>query len=158
MNFDDPPSPSAVVRTALGAATALSAIAFVVVSLGSGGIEWKLGALVLALWGAYGFFGSFLGGVVEPLGRFFGAQRAGGALPPEESRITIDQETAALERVLAAEPPLPAHRTILAGIRLAEIYRTHQHDEGKAGALRARLAAAYPGAPELEYVRPPTAG
>jgi len=43
------------------------------------------------------------------------------------------------------------HREILAGIRLAEIYRTHQHDPAKSAALLARLRAKYPDAPELRY-------
>jgi hypothetical protein len=43
---------------------------------------------------------------------------------------------------------------VLAGIRLAEIYRTHQHDAAKAEAVIARLVSRYPDAPELKYVRP----
>ena len=43
---------------------------------------------------------------------------------------------------------------MLAGIRLAEIYRTHQHDVAKAEQVITRLVARYPDAPELAYVRP----
>ena len=43
---------------------------------------------------------------------------------------------------------------MLAGIRLAEIYRTHEHDAAKAEAVIARLISRYPDAPELKYVRP----
>jgi predicted component of type VI protein secretion system len=68
---------------------------------------------------------------------------------PAETRITIEQETALLERQLDADPPPPAHRAALAGIRLAEIYRTHQHAPAQADALIARLTARYPDAPEL---------
>src|SRR5207245_2738412 len=67
---------------------------------------------------------------------------------------TVDeQERAALERLRGALPPPSPHRLIIAGIRLAEIYRTHQKDAAKADALIARLAAEHPDAPELKYVR-----
>jgi len=92
-------------------------------------------------------------GAVEPLGRFLGGALTGGAMPGGPT-ITIDDETAMLEHVLDADPPLPRHRTVLAGIRLAEIYRTHQHDAAKAEQVIARLVARYPDAPELAYVRP----
>jgi hypothetical protein len=63
-------------------------------------------------------------------------------------RIDIEQETQMLEALLAHPPPV-RHRELLAGIRLAEIYRTHQHDRGKSDALLARLRAKYPDAHEL---------
>jgi hypothetical protein len=90
--------------------------------------------------------------VVEPLGRFFQAQLAGGEMPAG-TRITIEQETALLERLLDADPPPSAHRAALAGIRLAEIYRTHQQAPTQADALIARLTARYPDAPELAQAR-----
>src|SRR2546422_494975 len=95
------------------------------------------------------------GGLRPPpgLGQFLGDQLTGGM--PGSTGITIDQETASLEHLLAADPPPPPHRVIIAGIRLAEIYRTHQRDVPKADALIARLAAQYPDAPELRYLRPP---
>ena len=70
--------------------------------------------------------------------------------------LSIEAEVAALERLLAGNPPPPPprHRVLMAGIRLAEIYRTSQHDAAKADALIARLASQYPDAPELKYVRP----
>ena len=55
---------------------------------------------------------------------------------------------------LDADPAPPPHRVVLAGIRLAEIYRTHQHDAAKAEAVIARLVSRYPDAPELNNVRP----
>ncbi len=156
VNFDDPPSPRAVVRGILGGATLLVAIALVVVSAGSGRIEWKLVTLTLTLWGAWSFFDTLFGSLVEPLGRFVENALTGGDMPGGEGAgITIELETATLERLLAADPPPPAHRAILAGIRLAEIYRTHLHDAAKADALITRLATRYPDAPELRYVRPP---
>ena len=68
--------------------------------------------------------------------------------------ITIQDETAMLEHLVDADPPPPPHRVVLAGIRLAEIYRTHEHDAAKAEAVIARLMRRYPDAPELKYVRP----
>lgn len=137
----------------LGAALGLASLALVILLVSSGRIDWRLVALVLTLWGAWGFFDSIFGSLVEPLGRFLGGALTGGAMPGG-STITIDQETAMLERLLDADPPPPAHRAALAGIRLAEIYRTHQHDAAKADRLIARLVARYPDAPELQYVRP----
>ena len=71
--------------------------------------------------------------------------------------VSIDEGHVEWRRVallLDADPPLPRHRTVLAGIRLAEIYRTHQHDVAKAEQVITRLVARYPDAPELAYVRP----
>lgn len=65
--------------------------------------------------------------------------------------FTIQEETVMLERRLVQGPT--AHQRILAGIRLAEIYRTHQRDAAKAQALVARLCAQYPDASELRFVR-----
>ena len=121
-------------------------IAFVV----TGEIAWKLLALFLALWGAWSFFGQLFETLVSPLGRFLGSALTGGAMP-SGTGITIEQEVAMLEHLLDADPP--AHRAVLAGIRLAEIYRTHQKDAAKADALIARLTSRYPEAPELKYVR-----
>jgi len=143
----------AVIRGMLGAASVVVGLALVVVSIDAGHVEWRLVALLLSLWGAWSFFGALLESVVEPLGRFLGSALSGGAMPGGIT-ITIDDETAMLEHVLDADPPLPQHRTVLAGIRLAEIYRTHQHDVAKAEQVITRLVARYPDAPELAYVRP----
>ncbi len=143
----------AVVRVMLGVATAIAAVALGALFAGSGHVEWTLVALILALWAARSFVDAIFGSVVEPFGRFLGSALAGGALPGD-TPITIDEETAIFERELAAVPPPPAHRAILMGIRLAEIYRTHQHDDAKANALVARLVTQYRDAPELKYVRP----
>ena len=153
VDFADPPSLRGVMRGILGAAMALAALALVVVSLGAGHIEWRLVALVLTLWGAWGFVDSLIGTVLEPLGRFVGNALTGGAMPGGRA-ITIQDETAMLERLVDADPPPPSHRVVLAGIRLAEIYRTHEHDAAKAEAVIARLISRYPDAPELKYVRP----
>ena len=151
--LEDPPTPRVVVRGILGFAAVGAVGALVVVSLAVGHIEWRLAALALTLWSAYGFWDALLGALFEPLGQLLGDQLTGGM--PGSTGITIDQETTSLEHLLAADPPPAPHRMILAGIRLAEIYRTHQRDVPKADALIARLAAQYPDAPELRYVRPP---
>jgi hypothetical protein len=56
------------------------------------------------------------------------------------------------ERMLTG--PLPPHQAVLIGLRLAEIYRTLQHDDAKADALLARMRATYPNAPELSHAGP----
>jgi len=153
VDFADPPSLRGVVRGILGVAMALAGLALVVVSIGAGHIEWRLAALVLTLWGAWSFFDSLFGWVLEPLGQFVGSALTGGSLPGDKT-ITIEDETAMLERLVDADPPPPRHRVVLAGIRLAEIYRTHQHDPARADAVIAGLVSRYPDAPELKYVRP----
>lgn len=140
-----------MVRGILGAASVLVGVALIVVSIAEGHVEWRLVALLLSLWGAWSCFGALLDSVVEPLGRFVGSALTGGAMPGDRA-ITIDDETAMLERLLDADPPPPQHRVVLAGIRLAEIYRTHQHDAAKAQQVINRLVARYPDAPELTYV------
>ena len=127
VDFADPPSLRGVMRGILGAALALAGPALVVVSIGARHIEWPLVTLVLTLWAAWSFYDGLYSTVVEPLSRFVTNAFTGGAMP-DGTRITIDQETAMLERLLNADPPPLPHRVLLAGIRLAEIYRTHQHD------------------------------
>jgi hypothetical protein len=153
VDFADPPSLRAVVRAILGGALGLASLVLLIVVISSGQMEWRLVALVLTLWSAWGFFDMMLGSVVEPLGRFLGNALTGGAMPGGPT-ITIEQETAMLERLLDGDAPAHSHRAALAGIRLAEIYRTHQRDAAKADALLDRLVARYPDAPELQYVRP----
>lgn len=153
VDFGDPPSLRAVVRGILGVAATLACTALVVLFVSSGHGEWRLVALVLALWSAWGFVDSVFEMVVEPLGRFLGNALTGGAMPGGTA-ITIADETAMLERLLDADPAPPPHRVLLAGIRLAEIYRTHQHDAVKGEAVIARLVSRYPDAPELKYVHP----
>jgi hypothetical protein len=147
-------TPRFIVRGILGGGTLVAAAALILVLIAARYIEWRLVTLVLVLWSAYGFFDTVMGNAIEPLGRFFAGQFVGGEMPPE-TRITIAQETATLERLLAAEPPPPPHRVVLAGIRLAEIYRICEHDPAKADALLVRLTSQYPDAPELKYVPPP---
>lgn len=153
MDFADPPSLRGVVRGILGAALALGCVALVAVSISTRHIEWRLVTLVLTLWAAWSFFDGLFGTLFEPLGRFMSNALTGGAMPGGTT-ITIDQETEMLEHLVHSDPPPPPHRVVLAGIRLAEIYRTHQRDPAKAEALIDRLLERYPEAPELQYVRP----
>jgi hypothetical protein len=152
VDLEDRLSVRAVLRGSLGGATAVAALALVAVSVGAKHIEWRLAALTLTLWSAWGFFDALLESVVEPFGRFLGNALTGGAMPGGTA-ITIQDETAMLERLLDADPPPPPHRVMLAGIRLAEIYRTHEHDAAKAEAVIDRLVGRFPDAPELKYVR-----
>jgi hypothetical protein len=64
---------------------------------------------------------------------------------------SIADQAARYERMLAGDGSLDPHQAVLVGIRLAEIYRTLQHDDAKADALLARMRAAYPNAPELSH-------
>jgi hypothetical protein len=141
-----------VIRGILGIAAGAVALFLVVAFLATGRVEWQLVALGLALWGAFSFFTSLFDALVSPLGRLLGGALTGDGMPA--TGLSIDAEVAALERLLAADPPPSRHRALMAGIRLAEIYRTSQDDPAKADALIARLASEYPDAPELKYVRP----
>jgi len=152
VSYQDPPSPRTVVRGILGVAAGVVAVFLVVAFLATGRVEWEFVALGLALWGAFSFFTSLFDVLVAPLGRFLDGALTGESMPA--TGLSIEAEVAALERLLAADPPPPQHRALMAGIRLAEIYRTSQHDPAKADALLARLASEYPDAPELKYVRP----
>ena len=152
----DPPSPLAVIRTIVGGVLALATLGLVVSCVSAGGADWQLWALVGLLWTFWGFFEDVAAFVVRPFSGFltrnltagFGGGALGAAAPP----ITIDEETVFLEHLVANPPNV--HRAVMAGIRLAEIYRTHQHDQAKADALLDRLRALYPDARELGYVRP----
>jgi len=55
VDVTDPPSVRTVVRGMLGAAMVLVGLALIVVSIDAGHIEWRLAALMLALWSAWGF-------------------------------------------------------------------------------------------------------
>lgn len=150
MSYQDPPTPGAVVRGILGVAASVAAASLAIAFVTTGRVLWQLVALSLALWGAWSFFGQLLDTLIAPLGRFLGSALTGGSMPPG-TRISIEQETAMLERLLASD--LAPRRAVRIGMRLAEIYRTHQKDTAKADALIARLASRYPDVPELKYVR-----
>jgi ribosomal protein L30/L7E len=140
-----PEDPRVALRRILGAITvvawALAGLSWV----SSGSIDWALVGFAGTIWGVYSFLTTIadtVGGLVQ----FVGNQLTGNvALPVPQD--TIDEQTARFERMLGE--PLDRHHEILIGIRLAEIYRTHQHDEPKSTALLDRLRAKYPDATEL---------
>lgn len=148
---DESSGPRAVVGRILGAATLLAAGLLLVVLASTGHIAWQLVTLVGLLWAAWGFIGGLFGHVIEPAARFLANQITGNvSLPAYDDDIVI--QTARLERLL--DQVSRPHHEILIGIRLAEIYRTHQKDPSKSDALLARLRAKYPEAPELELAEP----
>ena len=134
-----------------------SARIFLWVGLGALGFfaatrEWGALALASAVWTLWGVISGLLANVLSPLATLFGNLVTGGSTgfgPP--ANVTIAEETAVLERRLEQGPS--AHQRILAGIRLAEIYRTHGRDAVKADAVIARLCVQYPDASELRFVR-----
>ena len=144
--------PRTVLAQILGAAIALAVAALLFAWARSGGFPWPLAGVAGALWGFRAFLTGLFDDVLSPLGRFAGEALAGSGPEIPGTRYTIDEETANLERFLEQSPP--RHREILMGIRLAEIYRTHQHDVAKAAQLLARLRAKYPDAPELSHAGP----
>ncbi|MGH7537742.1 MAG: hypothetical protein ACREMF_03835 [Gemmatimonadales bacterium] len=148
---DDAPSPRVVVSRILGAATLLVVAALLLVLVSTGQFEWRLVTLAGILWAAWSFIGGLLGQVVEPAGRFLANHLTGNVSLPQQD-YTIDEQTARLERLLTQG--LKPHHAVLIGIRLAEIYRTHQKDPAKSDILLAQLRAKYPDAPELEHGDP----
>jgi hypothetical protein len=148
---DESSDPRAVVGRILGAATLIAAGALLVVLASTGHIAWQLVTLVGVLWAAWSFIGGLFSHVIEPAARFLANQLTGNvSLPEHDDDIAV--QTARLERLL--QQGLTPHREILIGIRLAEIYRTHQKDSAKSDALLARLRAKYPGAPEFAHADP----
>jgi hypothetical protein len=137
--------PRAAVRRLIGGVTVVAWALAGVSWWSSGSIDWSLVGFAGVMWGVYSFLTTIVDTVTD-LGRFIGNQFTGNvALPVPQD--TIDAQTARFERMLAE--PLDRHREILIGIRLAEIYRTHELDEAKSAALLDRLRARYPDAPEL---------
>lgn len=133
-------------RRIVGGALALAVVALVVVLIDTGAIEWKLVALIAALWAFWSFGGSLYDIVFEPGFRFFSGALFGGTV------ITLDDEIADLERRLA-DPATPPEHEIPAGVRLAEIYRRYRADLPRAVALLDRLLQKYPDSPELRVAR-----
>jgi hypothetical protein len=137
--------PRAAVRRLIGGVTVVAWVLAGVSWWSSRSIDWTLVGFAGAMWGVYSFLTTIVDTATD-LGRFIGNQFTGNvALSVPQD--TIDAQTARFERMLAE--PLDRHREILIGIRLAEIYRTHQLDEAKSAALLDRLRAKYPDAPEL---------
>lgn len=145
----DPPRPRQVAGRLLGIALAVALVALPVDWAESGSVSWHLIGLIGIVWTVRGFVVGLFDDVLEPLGRFASNVFAGSGPEIPGTRFTIDEETAKLEAMMSRS--LAPHREILVGIRLAEIYRTHQHDTAKASEMMDRLRAKYPDAPELRY-------
>jgi hypothetical protein len=141
--------------------TARAALARIFLWVGVGGLavfagtrDWRALGLAGAVWTLWTALRGLLDTVVSPVATILGNLLAGGSVGVDSAAtVTIEEETLMLERHL--EQQRPARRQILAGIRLAEIYRTHQRDSSKADALIAGLCTQYPDAPELRFVRRP---
>ena len=144
-DFTDPLD---VARAIFGAALGVTTLVLLVLFVTTGDWNWRLLGMVFALWTFWGIFHDVTDRVLRPLGGWLLSLLAGGG---SGAPITIEEETAYLERLL--ERRLPPHNEILSGIRLAEIYRTHQRSPTKADAVIVRLLAKYPDAPELKFVR-----
>jgi len=140
-----PEDPRAALRRIIGGITVVAWVLAGLSWLSSGSIDWTLVGLAGAMWGIYSFL-TTIADTVTDAGRFIVNQFTGNvALPVPQD--TIDAQIARFERMLAE--PLERHREIIIGIRLAEIYRTHELDAAKSAALLDRLRAKYPDAPEL---------
>ncbi|HEY6808525.1 MAG TPA: hypothetical protein VI160_07035 [Gemmatimonadales bacterium] len=148
--------PRAVVRGLLGGAVAIATVILVIVSIAAGRVDWTLAGFVGLLWVFWSAFNDVVRVFVEPVTRRIMGVAVGG-VADGVPLISIDEETGYLERLLG-NTGLPPHRRILIAVRLAEIYRTHQHDQAKSDALLARLRAEYPDAPELGLGAPSTPG
>ena len=151
MESDGSRTPRPAVRRFLGLATLAATGLFVVLLIATGRIEWKLVTLAGFLWAVWGFVGGLYTQLIEPAGRFLIDQFTGN-MPSLETPETIDEQTMRLERML--QRGTTPHHELMVGIRLAEIYRTHQNDLAKSDALLARLRAKYPDAPELAHAGP----
>lgn len=142
----DPPDPISIVRRVFIGALAVAGVAAVAAALASGEVPWRLLALVGVLWTMWAFASQLYEVAIAPLGRFLHRQVFTGSV------ITLDDEIADLETRLASGR-LPPQREILAGIRLAEIYRERLSDKPRADALLDRLAVKYPESTELRVAR-----
>jgi hypothetical protein len=142
----DPPEPITVVRRLLMGAMVLTGVGAVVTAIATWVVRWRLLALFGTLWSAWAFIEYVYERVLAPAGRFLMGQVFTG------SEITLEEETAGLEARLAGKA-LPPWREILAGIRLAEIYRERLGDKPRADALLDRLMVKYPDSTELRIAR-----
>ena len=139
-------TPAAAVRAVLGGTLGVATLALAVTWLWGGTVDWRLGAFVSALWVFWAVFHDTVNLVVRPLMEILTGVVYGTADAPA---FTLDEETAFLERLLESSTA-DRHRKILTAVRLAEIYRTHQHDPAKADRLLAEMRVRYPEARELD--------
>lgn len=142
----DPPSPRVIVRTILGVAVATATLWVAVRFVRTGVMDWKIAGFALLLWGFWGFAATIFDSVLEPLAGFlYRALFFGSSISTEEETQWLEQE---LQR-----PGLEPEHEILTGIRLAEMYRTHQYNKARADAVLDRLMAKYPDSRELQVAR-----
>jgi hypothetical protein len=127
-------------------------VGFAGLAMFAGTRDWRALGLFGAAWTLWTAMRGLLDTVIDPFATVLGNLLVGGSVGVDSAAtVTIEEETLMLERHLGQARP--AHRQIIAGIRLAEIYRTHEHDATKADALISRLSTEYPGARELRFVR-----
>ncbi len=148
-DWDDP---AVIVRAVFGGALVVATAVLLGLLFATGKWDWRWFAFAATMWALWAAFHDVLSLVVRPLSGFVGRALTSG-LDDSPPPITMDEETVYLERLLQA--PLTRHREILAAVRLAEIYRTHQQNQAKSDELLARLRAKYPEAPELRNVLAP---
>jgi hypothetical protein len=142
----DPPDPLTVIRSLFLGAIGITGVAAIVVAITTGAIPWRVLSLLALLWGLWAFSAQLYETAFAPLGRFLFRQLFTGSI------ITLDEEIQDLEDRLG-RPGLPRDREILAGIRLAEIYRERLFDKPRADALLDRLMVKYPDSTELRIAR-----
>jgi len=135
-----------VVRGIFVGAMVVAGVGTVVVAIDSGEIPWRGLGLLGGLWTLWIFGAHLYDMLLAPLGQFLYRQLFTGSV------ITLDDEIADLEARLA-QPELPRQREILAGIRLAEIYRERMYDKPRADALLDQLLVKYPDSTELRIAR-----
>jgi len=141
--------PATVVRALLGGALAVATLVLGLIWLTTGVLDRSVAELLGVLWVFWVVFHDTLNLVLRPLARLFAGVAYGDAAPS----FTIDEETTYLECLLDS-PSADRHRRVLTAVRLAEIYRTHQHDPAKAEGLLTAMRTRYPDAPELHAALP----
>lgn len=134
-------------RTLSGSALGLGTVGYALFAVVERSMDPQLAALLGFMWAVWIITNDVKRNVVDPVARWFHGQAVGG-VADGIPLITMDEETRYLEHLVASPSP-DRHHEIMAGIRLAEIYRTAQHDQAKSDALLARLREKYPDAPEL---------
>jgi hypothetical protein len=137
----DPPHPVAVLRRLLGGAAAVAAIILVFLVFETGRVEGRLVGLISVLLAVLGFASDLVHGA----GAFARLILQGGASP------TAREEAEYLEYRLARRPP--PDKEILWGTRLAELYRRHLNDAGRANALLDELLTRHPDSHLLRRAR-----
>ena len=142
--FFENPSPGAVVRGCLAAATLVFGLAGF---LGADPRWFAASGAFGAMWLGWDFLVAQL---FEPLGRWFSRLWLGGARAGRDTanlRPTLDETVRLLENHL--RPGVARSVVVQAAIRLEEIYRTIKHDPVNAREVIARARELAPDAEEL---------